>query len=115
MSIKTNYDLNGVEITDAVIRVDRLWGSSREGWTSLVGVYLEKEIPAVAEVTEEQTVLDENSEEVTETVIVTPAVEAHTILAKVTEFNHGTEYVQDERGYVSIYGSLMSEFGGIEV
>ena len=39
MSIKTNYNFKGIEVKDAIIRVDRIWGSSKENWTALVGVY----------------------------------------------------------------------------
>lgn len=39
MAIKTNYNLKGIEVNNATIRVIRVFGSSREGWSSLVGVY----------------------------------------------------------------------------
>ena len=95
MAIKTNYNFKGIEVKDAYIRVDRLWGSSKEGWTALVGVYIKtlKEVPAVE--AKEATQI-----EVTE---------------KIDEFNINTPYVADERGYVSIYKVLTEKFGGIEV
>ena len=85
MSIKTNYDFNGLSIQDAIIRIDRLWGSSREGWSSLVGVYMEKEVPAGSR------------------------------LQKLTEFNHSAPYIKDENGYISLYNSLTEKFGGVQV
>ena len=95
MSIKTTYNFKGIQVPEAIIRVDRLWGSSKEGWTALVGVYVKtlKEVPAVA--SKEATQI-----EVTE---------------KIDEFNINTPYVADERGYVSIYKVLTEKFGGIEV
>lgn len=38
MAIKADYQFNGLEIPDTTIRIVRLWGSSREGWDSLVEV-----------------------------------------------------------------------------
>ena len=68
MAIKSNYDFKGISIADAYIRIDRLWGSSKENWTALVGVYnlTEETVPAVPSV---DAVLDEEGN------IVTPAVE----------------------------------------
>ena len=34
MSIKTNYNFKGIEVKEAIVRVDRLWGSSKENWTA---------------------------------------------------------------------------------
>lgn len=39
MSIKTNYNFKGIEIENAIIRIIRIFGSSKEGWNSLVGIY----------------------------------------------------------------------------
>ena len=103
MSIKTNYDFNGLNIQDAIIRIDRLWGSSREGWTSLVGVYIEKEVPAV------EAVGVEGEED------YVPAQEATTELALITDFNRSAAYKEDERGYVTLYMALHDEFGGVKV
>jgi len=103
MSIKTNYDFNGLNIQDAIIRIDRLWGSSREGWTALVGVYIEREVPAVEAVGVEG---DED---------YIPAQEATTELVLITDFNHSAAYKEDERGYVTLYATLHEEFGGVKV
>lgn len=101
MSIKTNYNFKGIEVKDAIIRVDRLWGSSKEGWTALVGVYNKttEEIPAI-----------EASEgiEAQEAKIVE-------VMNKIDEFNFNTEFVEDLRGYASLYAGLMSKYGGEEV
>lgn len=102
MSIKTNYNFNGIEIQDAIIRINRLWGSSKEGWSALVGVYIEKQVPAQEAIGVEG---DEDYQ---------PATEATTELALITEFNRSTSYNEDERGYVSLYNSLTEEFGGVE-
>ena len=100
MSIKTTYNFKGIEVKDAIIRVDRLWGSSKEGWTALVRVYTKvtKEVPAI------EADLDNGIE----------AVEAHTIdvLEQIEEFNHNCLFSADERGYESIYKSLTEKFGG---
>ena len=101
MSIKTNYNFKGIQVPEAIIRVDRLWGSSKEGWTALVGVYNKttEEIPAV-----------EASEGI-------EAQEAKTVevMNKIDEFNFNTEFVEDLRGYKSLYAGLMSKYGGEEV
>jgi hypothetical protein len=103
MSIKTNYNLYNVQIPDAIIRVDRLWGSSKEGWTALVGVYTTETVSAVEAVGEE-------GEEG-----YVPAKPETTRKNKIAEFNHSAAYVADERGYVSMYKSLQDKFGGVEV
>lgn len=101
MSIKTNYNFKGINIPEAIIRVDRLWGSSKEGWTALVGVYNKttEEIPAV-----------EASEGI-------EAQDAKTVevMNKIDEFNFNTEFIEDLRGYKSLYAGLMSKYGGEEV
>ena len=102
MAIKTNYNFKGIEVKDAYIRVDRLWGSSKEGWNSLVGVYnlTVENVPAVK--------VDEASDVV--------AQEATTIevFNLIEEFNHSANYTEGERGYVTIYNSLKEEFGGVD-
>ena len=115
MAIKTNYKLKEVvEVKDSIIRVDRLWGSSKEGWTALVGVYVKtlKDIPAVEAVVEKRLV--EGSESEYEDVIITEAKEATQVevLEKIDEFNISTPYVIDERGYVSIYNAIYNKYGG---
>ena len=103
MSIKTNYNFKGIEVKEAIIRVDRLWGSSKEGWTALVGVYTKvtKEVPAV------EANLDNGIE----------AVEAHTIdvLEQIEEFNHSCQFNADERGYVTVYKALMEKYDGVKI
>jgi hypothetical protein len=103
MSIQTTYNLYNVQIPNAIIRVDRLWGSSKEGWTALVGVYTTETIPAVAAVG-----VEGEADYV-------PATPETTRRDKVTEFNHSAPFVADERGYVSMYKSLQDKFGGVEV
>ena len=98
MSIKANYNFKGINIPEAIIRVDRLWGSSKEGWNSLVGVYNKttEEIPAV-----------EASEGI-------EAQDAKTVevMNKIDEFNFNTEFVEDFRGYVALYTGLKAKYGG---
>ena len=98
MSIKTNYTFKGIQVPGAIIRVDRLWGSSKEGWTALVGVYNKttEEIPAV-----------EASEGI-------EAQDAKTVevMNKIDEFNFNTEFVEDLRGYTSLYVELKAKYGG---
>ena len=118
MAIKTNYKLKEVvEVKDSIIKVDILWGSSKEGWTALVGVYVKtlKEVPAVEEVIEKRLV--EGSDSEYEDVVVVEGKEAAQveILEKIDEFNISAKYVEDERGYVSLYKVLAEKFGGIEI
>ena len=95
MAIKTNYNFKGIEVKDAYIRIDRLFGSSKEGWNSLVGVY----------------------NTTVEVVEATDDTEATTkeVLNLIEEFNHQASYKEDERGYVSVYNSLTEKFGGVEI
>ena len=94
MAIKTNYKFKGIEVKDAYIRIDRLFGSSKEGWNSLVGVYniTTEEVPSI------------------------DGVEAttKTVFNKLEEFNFNAEYKEDERGYVSLYNALKEKFSGID-
>ena len=108
MAIKSNYYFKGINIADAYIRIDRLWGSSKENWTALVGVYnlTEETVPAVPAV---DAVLDEEGN------IVTPAVEGidattKTVYNLIEDFNHSCNYDANERGYVSLYNSLKEKF-----
>lgn len=103
MAIQTNYDFNGLTIHNAYVRIDRLWGSSKEGWNSLVGVYMEVVMPAVAAVGIE-------GEEG-----FIPAQPETTVKNLIKEFNHSVGYNEDERGYVSLYTSLMTKFGGVAI
>jgi hypothetical protein len=113
MAIKTKYNYKGIEIPNAVIKVNRLFGSKQEGWNSLVGVYniTTEEVPAIEAIEE---VLSEDG------TVVTEAVEAKEAYIKdvynlLEEFNHSASYSSEERGYVSIYKSLAEKFGGIEI
>lgn len=81
MAIRTNYNFKGVEIKDVTIRIARIFGSSSEGWNSLVNV----------------------------------CVNNSSVESVIDCFNHHTEYMEDERGYVSLYNSLTEIFGGIEI
>ena len=103
MAIKTNYNFKGIEVKDATIKVIRLFGSSKEGWNSLVGVY-----NTTVEVVE---AVEADAEKGIE------AQEATTkeVLNLIEEFNHQASYKEDERGYVSVYNSLAEKFGGVEI
>ena len=103
MSIKTTYNLHGIEVQDAIIRIERLWGSSREGWTSLVSVNTVTEIPAT------EAVGVEGEED------YVPAAEARTEWKKLDEFNRTASYVEGELPYTTMYEKLTEEFGGIKV
>lgn len=101
MSIKVeNYNFKGITVPTVYCRVDRLWGSSKEGWTALVGVYNKtiEEIPAI-EASEGIAAQDSKIVEV---------------MNKIEEFNHNCKFNADERGYVSMYKSLQDKFGGVE-
>ena len=40
MAIKVDkYNFKGIEVKDAIIKVNRLFGSKQDGWNSLVDVY----------------------------------------------------------------------------
>ena len=94
MAIKTNYNFKGIEVKDAYIRIDRLFGSSKEGWNSLVGVYniITEEVPSI------------------------DGVEAttKTVYNKLEEFNFNVAYNEDERGYVSLYNGLKEKYSGLD-
>lgn len=103
MAIKTNYNFKGIEVKDAIIRVIRIFGSSKEGWNSLVGVYNTtiETVPSI-EADEEKGI--EAQEETT-----------REVLNLIEEFNHSVGYVEDERGYITVYKSLTDKYGGVEV
>jgi len=123
MAIKTNYNFKGINIPDATIRIIRVFGSSREGWGSLVGVYntTTEDIPAAAEVTEERLVSGGNkvgdTEAIYETVVLVTASEASTkeVLNLLEEFNFNVPFSEDKRGYKALYEGLMAKYGGIRV
>jgi hypothetical protein len=101
MAIKINYKFKGIEVPDATIRIIRVFGSSREGWSSLVGVY-------------NTTIETIEAKEGTE---FEPAIEASTkeVLNLLEEFNFNVEFSEDKRGYKSLYEGLMAKYGGIRV
>jgi len=101
MAIKTNYKFKGIEVPDATIRIIRVFGSSREGWSSLVGVY-------------NTTIETIEAKEATE---FEPAIEASTkeVLNLLEEFNFNIPFSEDERGYKSLYEGLMTKYGGSRV
>jgi hypothetical protein len=113
MAIKTDYNFKGIEIKDAYIRIDRIFGSAKEGWTALVGVYniTTEEVPAV----EYKLPIGFPGEHGYKAEV--EAKEAYTkeVYNLIEEFNHSASYVADERGYVSVYKSLTEKFGGIEI
>lgn len=43
MALKATKTVKGIEIKDAYVRVDRIFGGKREGWNSLVSVYASSE------------------------------------------------------------------------
>jgi len=94
MAIKTNYNFKGIEVKDAYIRIDRLFGSSKENWTALVGVYniTTEEVPAI------------EGEE----------AKVETVYNKLDEFNIVAPFSADDRGYESLYSELKAKFGGID-
>lgn len=113
MAIKINYNFKGIEVKDAYIRVDRLWGSSKEGWTGLVGVYTQtKEIIPSVEKVKQVGFPDE-----TNYVAPIEAKESYegTIDSLIEEFNFQAPFKEGERGYKTIYEALMAKYGGVEV
>ncbi len=101
MAIKTNYNFKGINIPEATIRITRVFGSSREGWSSLVGVY-------------NTTIETIEAKEATE---FEPAIEASTkeVLNLLEEFNFNVPFSEDKRGYKALYEGLMAKYGGIRV
>lgn len=99
MAIKTDYNFKGIEIKDAVIKVIRIFGSSKEGWSSLVGVYniTIETVPAIEE-----------------DGVVTQEATTKEVYNLIDEFNHSCEFSELERGYETIYKSLTEKFGGIK-
>lgn len=94
MAIKTNYMFRGVEIPGATLRVIRIFGSSKEGWNSLVGVY-NTELKYIPTEFEREEALEE-------------------VLNLIEEFNFQTPFSANERGYISVYKALQERFGGVE-
>ena len=87
MAIKVaNYKFKTVSIKDAIIRVERIFGSSKEGWNSLV------------------TISVQNIEDL-----------ENIVLEEIESFNFHIPFDKDERGYKTIYLALMEKFGGVEI
>lgn len=105
MAIKTDYNFKGIEVKDATIKVIRIFGSSKEGWNSLVGVYTQTKeiIPAV--------------EKVEQVGFSIEAKESYDVIRDnlIEEFNFQVPFNEDERGYKTIYEALMAKYGGIEI
>jgi hypothetical protein len=96
MAIQTTYNFKGITIPNAYIRVARIWGSSKEGWTALVEACVDETYTTPAMGTE--------SEEG-----YTPETTA-TRKSVVESFNISAGYVSSERGYQSIYNALQAKF-----
>ena len=43
MAITVNKEIKGIQVNNAYIRIDRIFGGKKEGWNSLVGVYANAE------------------------------------------------------------------------
>jgi hypothetical protein len=95
MAIRTDYNFKGINVPDATIRIIRVFGSSREGWNSLVGVYNTAIETAPATEDTEAT--------------------AKEVMNLIEEFNFNAEFSKDKRGYKSLYEGLMAKFGGVRV
>ena len=121
MAIKTNYNFKGIKVPEVTIRVIRIFGSSKEGFNSLVGVYTttKETIQAVEEVTEQRlaTEATDEVEAVYETVVITEAKEAYEVTKDelLEEFNFQVPFNKDERGYETIYKALTAKYGGEQV
>ena len=42
MAIRGQYAFRGLNVPDGFVRIERMWGSPREGWDMLVHVYATK-------------------------------------------------------------------------
>ena len=113
MSIKTDYNFKGIEVKDAIIKVTRIFGSSKEGWNSLVGVYTQtiEVIPAKDSIDQVGFPGEPNYQPMVE------AVPAYEVLkdSLIEEFNFQVPFKEDERGYVTLYLALTEKYGGVEV
>ena len=126
MAIKTTYNLKGLLVSNAYIRVGRLWGSSREGWNSLIEVCVTEviehpEVPAVPETLEVPEVVAEDGTIITPAVPSVPGVDAvpaytEEVKSVIDTFNLPTDYVSGEDAYTSIYKELNKKYpNGVEV
>lgn len=113
MAIKTTYNFKGIEVKDAIIRVERIFGSSKEGWTALVGVYNQtKEIVPAVEKVEQIGFPDESNY-----VAPVEAKDSYEVIINdlIEDFNFHIPFQEDERGYKAIYIALMDKFGGVKI
>jgi hypothetical protein len=97
MSIKTTYNFHNVSIPNAIIKIDRLWGSSKEGWTGYISVNTAELIPAVGVEGEEG------------------YMPARTVMHKLTDFNRHTANMAGQSPEQLMYNALIAEFGGVPV
>ena len=113
MAIKRDYNFKGIEVKDAIIRVIRIFGGSKEGWNSLVGVYTQTKdvIPAVEKVEQVGFPGEPNY------VAPIEPKESYEVIRDnlIEEFNFQAPFKEDERGYKTIYEALMAKYGGIEI
>lgn len=87
MAIKVeNYNFKGVPLKDVIIKVERIFGNSKQGWDSLVTVSLANK---------------ENLENI--------------VMEEIERFNFQASFKENERGYKTVYLALMDKYGGIEV
>ena len=113
MSIKTKYNFKGILIPEVTIRVIRIFGSSKEGFNSLVGVYIttKETVPAVEAVSQIGFPGEANY------VAEVKAVEAHEVTKEelIEDFTFQVPFNVDERGYETVYKALMAKYGGEQV
>lgn len=88
MAIQTTYNFKGITIPNAYIRVARIFGSSREGWNSLIDVCVDE----------------------TYTTVIDEVETTSTRKSVVESFNLSAPYNADERGYVSVYNALKAKY-----
>lgn len=112
MAIKTNYNFKGIEVKNAKIKVIRISGNSKEGWSSSVGVYNTTVETVPVTVDKDLKGLIVENEGVVETSVVTKEVEVDKL---IDQFNINVAFTEGERGYTSIYKALMDKFGGVEI
>lgn len=46
MALQIKHDFNGIALPAAYVRIDRVFGGKREGWTALVSIYASAEAAA---------------------------------------------------------------------
>ena len=113
MAIKTDYNFKGIEVKDATIKIVRIFGSSKDGWNSLVGVYTQTKeiIPAVEKVEQVGFPGEPNY------VAPIEPKESYEVIRDnlIDEFNFTVQFKEDERGYQSLYKALMAKYGGVEI